>query len=142
VPSGAEIASGTVDAAGALSVTDAAILSGTAYALYASVGGEHRYAIARSTLDIFDGGTFTATGDTDGTATLLNVSASAGTVQAGMRITGPGIRPGTRILSVSGGTVVMDSTATATATGVTLRGDGAYAWRAKLRRRKIAIGTT
>jgi hypothetical protein len=50
-PTSAVIASGTVDAAGALSVTNAGILSYTTYQAYANVGGEHRYARLRSTLD-------------------------------------------------------------------------------------------
>ncbi len=142
-PVGAELASGTVDSAGVLEITSGPVSSYTRYLLYTNAGAEHRYLNVRSTLDIFDPGTFTATGDTtSGSAVLANVTASAGAVQAGMRITGPGIRPGTRIFSVSGGSVTMTATATASATGVTLRGDGAYTWQAKLRRRRQALGTT
>jgi hypothetical protein len=142
-PGAAAIASGVVDAAGALSVTDAGILSGTQYVAAASVGGEWRYAKLRSTLDTFDKGVFTATGDTtSGSATVANASASAGTIQAGMRISGAGIPGGTYILAVSGGTLTLSAAATASATGVALSGESAYSWYAKLRRRKIAIGTT
>jgi hypothetical protein len=142
-PVGPELASGTVDAAGLLSITDSDIVSGTAFALYALVGAEHRYLIARSTLDLFDSGRFVATGDTtSGQPTIANASASSGTIQAGMRISGAGIRPGTFIQSVSGGTLTLTATATATATGVTLHGEGAYTWRARMRRRRIAIGTS
>lgn len=142
-PTAAAIATGTVDAAGALSVTNAGILSGTSYLAYASVGGEHRYARVRSTLDTHDRGVFTATGDTtSGSATVSNASATVGTIQAGMRISGPGIPPGTEILNVSGGTLTLSDKATATAIGAALAGESAYAWRAKLRRRKIAIGTS
>jgi L-aminopeptidase/D-esterase-like protein len=51
VPSSAAITSGTVDAAGLLSITNAGILSYTRYVAYALVNGEHRYAALRSTLD-------------------------------------------------------------------------------------------
>lgn len=51
-PTSAAVASGTVDAAGNLSVTNAGILSYTAYVAYALVNGEHRYAQLRSTLDV------------------------------------------------------------------------------------------
>lgn len=50
-PTSAAIASGTVDAAGNLSVTNAGILSYTPYVAYALVNGEHRYARLRSTAD-------------------------------------------------------------------------------------------
>jgi hypothetical protein len=50
-PTSAVIASAAVDAAGLLTVTNAGILSYTDYVAYASVGGEHRYATLRSTLD-------------------------------------------------------------------------------------------
>lgn len=54
-PAAAVIATGTVDAAGALSVTNAGILSYTDYVAYALVGGQHRYLRARSTLDTHPG---------------------------------------------------------------------------------------
>jgi hypothetical protein len=50
-PTSSVIASGTVDAAGNLSVTNAGILSYTTYVAYAQVNGEHRYARLRSTVD-------------------------------------------------------------------------------------------
>ena len=50
-PTSAVIASAAVDAAGLLTVTDAGILSYRPYVAYALVGGEHRYANLRSTLD-------------------------------------------------------------------------------------------
>jgi hypothetical protein len=46
-PTSAVIASGTVDAAGALSVTNAGILSYQTYQAYALVNGEHRFARLR-----------------------------------------------------------------------------------------------
>lgn len=139
----ATIASATVGSDGALSITDAGIVSGTMYGLYASVGGEHRYLRARSTLDVFDTGTFTATGDTTASsATVLNASASSGAIQAGMRISGTGIPANTYILTVASTTLTLSTAATATATGVTLKGDGAYTWRAKVRRRRAAISTS
>jgi hypothetical protein len=39
----AAIATGTVDAAGALSIANAGLLSGQIYSLYALVAGEHRW---------------------------------------------------------------------------------------------------
>lgn len=141
-PSGAAIASATVAADGSLTITDAGVGSGKAYICAAQVSGTWRKARARSTLDIYDAGTFTATGDTtSGSETIENASASAGTIQAGMRISGIGIPANTYILTVSSGTLVLTAKATANGTGVTLRGDGAYAWRARVRRRRALIGT-
>lgn len=54
-PTAASIASGTVDSAGALSITDSDIVGYTGFVLYALVGSEHRYAFARSTLDTHAG---------------------------------------------------------------------------------------
>lgn len=142
-PGAPAIASATVAADGSLTVTNAGILSLTAYVAAAQVSGTWRYARVRSTLDTHDAGTFSATGDTtNGSATVANASASAGTIQAGMRISGPGIPAGTTILTVSGGTLTLSANATATATGVALAGEGAYVWRAKLRRRRVALGTS
>jgi hypothetical protein len=94
-PTSAVIATGVVDAAGNLSVTNAGILSYTPYVAYALVNGEHRYARLRSTLDIFDGGVATFTADTaSGAATLLNVSVSVGAVAIGQRVEGVGIPAG------------------------------------------------
>lgn len=141
-PRSAALTTAATDSAGAFSATNAAILSGTRYALAAQVDGQWRHAFVRSTLDIFDSGTFTATGDTtNGSVTVSNASASAGSIQAGMRITGSGIPSGTRIQTVSGATLTLTAAATVTASGVTLRGDSAYVWRAKLRRRRAALGT-
>jgi hypothetical protein len=50
-PTAAVIASAAVDAAGLLTVTNAGIESYKDYVAYALVGGEHRYAALRSTLD-------------------------------------------------------------------------------------------
>ena len=142
-PKGTVLAQGTVDAAGALSITDSDIVSGKRYVLYASVGGQHRFAHARSTLDLHDGGTATGTGDTtSGDATLANVTATAGAFQIGQTITGPGIPGGTTLISGSGADWEMSAAATANGTGVALKAYGAYAWRAKVRRRRAAIGTS
>jgi hypothetical protein len=141
-PCGAELASGTVDSGGALSITDSDIVSGTRFELYALVGSEHRYAAARSTLDIFDAGSAVGTGDTNSTTALSNVAATSGAFQIGQRITGPGIPSGTRLVSGSGASWVMSAAATATATGVALKADSAYVWQARLRRRRALIGTS
>lgn len=50
-PGSSVIASGTVDAAGELSVTNGGILQYKDYVAYALVSSEHRYAFLRSTLD-------------------------------------------------------------------------------------------
>lgn len=143
VPVGSAIASAAVDAAGVLNVSNAGILSGRAHVAYALVAGEHRYATVRSTVDVFDAGTVAGTGDTtNGSATVSSTTVSLGAFQAGMRITGPGIPAGTFILTVSGATLTLSAAATATASTVVLRGDGAYAWRARLRRRRVAMGTS
>lgn len=140
-PCGAAVASGTVDAAGALSITDSDIVSGTTFELYSLVGTEHRYLRARSTLDIFDTGSAVGTGDTNSTTALANVSASAGAFAIGQRITGPGIPAGTFLVSGSGASWVMSAAATATASSVALKADGAMVWKARLRRRRAALGT-
>lgn len=127
-PKAATIVSGTVDAAGLLSVTDANILSLTAYGLYAQVGGEYRYLRARSTLDVYDRGTATGTvNTTNGSANLSSVSASVGAFTVGQFITGPGIPAGTRLKSGSGAAWVMDANATVTASSVAVAAYGGQA---------------
>lgn len=142
-PSGAELATGTVSADGSLSITDSDIVSGTRFTLYAQVGNEHRYADARSTLDVHDGGTFVATADTaTDSPVLINMVVTSGTALVGSRVTGPGIPAGAVLIQTTP-VYAMNVFARATASGVTLRGDGAYTWRAKLqRRRAAALGTS
>jgi hypothetical protein len=163
-PTAAVIATGVVDAAGNLSVTNAGILSYTQYVAYALVNGEHRYARLRSTLDTYDYGVATFTADTSsGANTLLSVSVSVGAVAIGQRVEGVGIPPGTYIVSGSGASWVMSDKATATATGVTLRAYGASPsvtgggqgvgatpqpptqstrWAARVRQRRATAGTS
>lgn len=142
-PRAAAIATGVVDAAGALSVTDAGILSYTAYIAAASVGGSWNYARLRSTLDVTDTGKGIGTGDTAiGSAALANVSASSGSFQIGQRISGPAIPPGTFLISGSGASWVMSDKATANGTGVALEGHGAARWRARVMRRRSLAGTS
>jgi hypothetical protein len=78
-PTAAVIASGTVDAAGNLSVTNAGILSYTTYLAYASVGGEHRFARLRSTLDAHGSTTRYKAVGTSWPATVAARKAAAGT---------------------------------------------------------------
>jgi hypothetical protein len=163
-PTSAVIATGVVDAAGNLSVTNAGILSYTPYVAYALVNGEHRYARLRSTLDTFDGGVATFTADTaSGAATLLNASVSVGAIAIGQRVEGVGIPAGTYIISGSGASWIMSDKATANGTGVTLRGHGASPsvtgggqgvgatpqpptqstrWRARVMQRRATAGTS
>lgn len=224
LPGNAAITTAVVDAAGLLTVDHASILPYTGYVAYASVGGEHRYARVRSTLDTFDTGGGSGTGDTATNTTVSNaginyqtlgavtaaaatdlftrtahglaagdavrftaltggtgitagktyfviasgitandfrVSATlggatidvtsdltAGTVhratafQAGQFITGPGIPAGVRILSVSGDTLTLSAATTATASQVAIVAYGAQTWSAKVRRRRVAMGTS
>lgn len=163
-PTAAVIATGVVDAAGNLSVTNAGILSYTPYVAYAQVSGEHRYARLRSTLDTYDYGVATFTANTaSGANTLLSVSVSVGAVAIGQRVEGVGIPPGTFIVSGSGASWVMSDNATANGTGVTLRAYGASPsvtgggqgvgatpqpptqstrWAARVRQRRATAGTS
>lgn len=142
-PRAAELAHATVDSDGLLTVTDAAVGSGRALIAAASVGGEWRYARCRSTLDLQDIGSAVGTGDTvSGSTALANVSATSGTFQNGQRITGPGIPGGTTLVTGSGAAWVMSAKATATANTVALKADSAYVWQARLRRRRVALGTS
>lgn len=144
-PSAAAIATGTVDGAGALSVTNAGILGGVDYVAYAAVGGQHRYLRTRSTLDVSTTaiGIGSGTGNTtNGSADIASASASSGSFQVGQRISGPGIPAGARIKKIVGGTLTLTEKATATAVGVALQAEHAGTWRAQVERRRDAIGTS
>lgn len=139
-PSGASVASGTVGADGALSITDSDIVSGTAFILYAAATG--KMCKARSTLDIQDLGGATGDGDTtNGSVTVTNVGTTAGSFRAGQRIAGAGIPGGTTIANIVGTTITLSAKATATASDVALIAEGAFVWQARLRRRRVALGT-
>lgn len=158
-PGGAAIATGTVDAAGSLSITNAAILAGTTYVCAASVNGTWQAARARSTLDTFDAGTAAGTATTSsGSPNLTSVSASSGAFAVGQIITGPGIPGETRLISGSGASWVMSAAATASATvavvaygarvpvavlgqtvGPQTQGTG---WRARVSQRRVTAGTS
>lgn len=139
-PSNAAVASGTVSADGSLSITDSDIVSGTAFILYCASTG--KMCRARSTLDIQDIGGARGTGDvTSGSTSVTNLATSAGSFRAGQRISGAGIPGGTTIFNISGSTITLSTKATATATTVTLVAEGAFAWQARLRRRRVALGT-
>jgi hypothetical protein len=157
-PSGSALASGTTDSAGALSVTDAAIPSNTRLVAYAA--GTGNYCRCRSTLDVEDRGTAVGTADTtSGSASLANVSASSGAFAQGQRISGPGIPAGTRLISGSGGSWVMSTAATASASGVAVAAEGARVaaaglgsatvpqtiattWQSRVLQRRVAAGTS
>jgi hypothetical protein len=142
-PRSAVLASAIVDAAGLLTVTDPAVLSGTDYNAYAKIGSEHRYARVRSTLDVHDYGRVVGTGDiTSGSFTILNAAASSGSFQIGQVLSGPGIKPGTTINNIVGGTLAIDQAATATTIGVALQGEGGKRWVGRVKTRKALIGTT
>jgi hypothetical protein len=157
-PSGAgAIASGTVDAAGSLTVTDPGIVQGTNYALYALVGGEHRYLRVRSTLDVHQRPVASGTFNTaNGSAALTAVSPS-GSLAVGMRVTGPNIPVGRYVVSGSGTTYTLnDGSGVTASTGSAFAADGAVnpvavlgntprpgqpsTWQAQVRQRRQLAG--
>lgn len=162
-PNGAAIASATVDAAGLLTVTNAAILSLTRYVAAASVGGTWRYARCRSTLDVTDLGRATGTATlTSGSPAITSVVASTGAWAIGQRIVNApgsvGIPPGTFLVAGSGGSWTMSAAATASGAGVGIEGHGATVpvavlgatavtspisrWRARVMQRRSIAGTS
>lgn len=70
-------------------------------------------------------GTFSlnTTGNTNSSTSITGLASIAG-VLPGMTVSGPGINPGTYVVSASGTTVVMNQAATATATGVAINFSG------------------
>lgn len=111
----------------------------TPYTFYAAATGQY----LNQRLSTTDLGKAVGTGDTtSGSAALATVAATSGTFQIGQRITGPGIPPGTFLIAGSGASWTMSDKATASATGVALEGHGAYRWRARLMRRRAALGTS
>jgi hypothetical protein len=159
-PGAAAITTGTVAADGTLSITNAGVLPYTRYVLAATVSGVWNYCRARSTTDVFDYGRAVGTGDTtSASANLANVAATSGAFAVGQRISGPGIPGGTFLISGSGAAWVMSATATASAVGVALEGNGAQVpaanlgatlipsrirtgWPAQLRQRRQIAGTS
>jgi hypothetical protein len=159
VPSGAAIASGTVSAAGVLTVTDPAILQGVDLVLYALVGGEHRYVSARSTLDVHQRAVASGTLNTaNGSAALTAVSPS-GALAVGMRVTGPNIPAGRYVVSGSGTAYALnDGSGVTAATGMAFAADRAVnpvpvlspsprpgfpsTWQAQVRQRRQLAGTS
>jgi hypothetical protein len=75
-PAASPLASGTVDAAGNLTVTSTTIPSLRGLTAYALVNGVDRYARVRSRLDVFDTGGGTGTGDTASSTTVSNAGIS------------------------------------------------------------------
>lgn len=141
-PGAASVASGTVDSNGLLSITDSDIASYTAFWLYSLVGTEHRYCLARSTLDVQDSGGAIGTGNTTAaSADIASASAASGEFRIGQRISGPGIAPGSSITGIASTTLTLNRAATATASGVALVAEGAFTWQARVRRRRAALGT-
>lgn len=157
-PTAAAIATGVVDAANLLTVTNAGILQGTTYPAYAQVNGEHRYVRTRSTLDVTDRGSAVGTLTTTNTSPNLTVvSPSSGALAVGQRIVGAGIPPGSYLISGSGASWVMSAPATASASGVAFTSDGATpavavlgatavpknitTWQAQVRQRRQIMGT-
>lgn len=158
-PGSPVIASATVAADGSLTITNAGISSLTPYLLAAQVGGVWQYLRARSTLDIEDRGTAVGTVDTNSTTALANVTASSGAFAVGQTITGAGIPPQTTLVSGSGNAWVMSAAATASASTVAVAAYGARVpgtglgattvpqtpgttWAARVRQRRVAIGTS
>lgn len=145
-PAGTVVTTGVVDAAGLLTVSHAGILSLSSYVAYAQVGSEHRYAKVRSTLDVFDTGGGTGTGDTASSVTVSNagisqptgggaVTAAAATdlftraahgydVGQAVRFTGltggAGITPGKTYYVIASGLTANDFKVSATLGGATI----------------------
>ena len=117
-PVGAAIATGTVDAANALSITNAGIVAGKDYVLYAAAG-PNPYVRARSTLDKADTGRAAGTGTlTTGSPAVDALTATSGRFEVGQRIRTitalASIPPGTfieRLASSTTGKAVTASTA-------------------------------
>lgn len=159
-PGAAAIASGTTDSAGALSVTNAGLLSLTQYVAYALVNGEHRYARLRSTLDVMDYGRTVGTCTTSsGSASISSFSATSGAMAVGQRVVCANFPAGVYVVSGSGTAWVLSDKATASGTGVAIEGHGAQAaavnlgatavpqtqstkWAAKVRQRRAIAGTS
>jgi hypothetical protein len=104
-PTSAVIASGTVDAAGNLSVTNAGILQGADYVAAAQVGGVWTYVRLRSTLDVADRGSASGTGTTaSGSPIVTSPVATSGAFAVGQRISTVAagiIPPGTLVKALS-----------------------------------------
>lgn len=162
-PGAAVIATGTVDAAGNLSVTSASILALTTYVAGALVGGAWRWARLRSTLDVAELGRATGTGTlTSGSTALTSVAVATGAFAIGQRIVNApgsvGIPPGTFLIAGSGASWTMSAAATASAAGVAIEGHGATVpvavigatpvtspisrWRARVMQRRSLAGTS
>lgn len=136
---GVAVETQTVGAAGTAAFV--ALAADTPYVFYALVSGEHRKLRAR--VSSFDYGRAAGTGDTtSGSTALANVAATSGAFAVGQRVTGPGIPAGTFLVAGSGAAWTMSDKASATAVGVALEGHGAQRWRAVVKRRRLAIGTS
>jgi hypothetical protein len=140
-PPGAAAETQTVAAGGA--ATFATLTAGVPYVFHALVTGEHRRVRARIADSFADRGAALGTGNTtNGSASIASAVATSGAFVAGQRISGPGIPAGTRIHTVSGGTLTLDNKATATATGIALQAEGGRDPKARIRQRRAAAGIT
>lgn len=140
-PAGAALESQTVASNGTATFTT--LSNDTAYVFAATVGGASRKVQARLSDSVAARGRAVGTANTtNGSAALASVAASAGAFVIGQRITGPGIPPGTVLISGSGASWTMSDKATATATGVAVEAYGASRWQARLMARRAALGTT
>lgn len=136
-----------VDAAG--TATFVALAADTDYVFYALVGGQHRYTKGRTKtatgVSSVRGALGQATGTantTSGSAALSSVTATTGAFQVGQLISGPGIPAGTTLIAGSGASWTMSAKATATGTGVAVQADAGRTWAARLKARRVAIGTS
>jgi hypothetical protein len=130
------IASATTDAAGALTVTNAGIVQGREYVLWASGA---RYVRVRSTLDVHDRAQTVASAvtTTNGADALTAIAVTSGRLEPGQRITAVGLKPGTMVRDVlTASSVRMTEVATASGT-VAATFDGSLATGA-LRERRMA----
>ncbi len=79
---------------------------------------------------------------TSGSAALTLVTATVGDFKVGQMVTGAGIPAQTRLIAGSGANWTMDNKATASAAGVAITAYGGNTWAAKVKARRVAVGTS
>jgi hypothetical protein len=147
VPSGAATESQVVGATGVAAFV--ALAADTDYVFFAVVGGQKRMTKGRTKTatgaQSVRGALGQATGvatTSSGSASLTAVSASTGAFAVGQLISGPGIPAGARLISGSGASWTMDTKATASGVGVAVVADAGNTWAARVKARRVAVGTS
>lgn len=147
IPSGAATESQAVAAGGTASFV--ALVADTDYVFYAKVSGQDRFVKARvgktaTGATSIRGSLGEAVGTcttTSGSAALTVVTPTTGAFSIGQTITGAGIPAGTRLIAGSGASWTMSANATASASSVPITAYGGNTWAAKIKGRRVAIGT-